>query len=95
MLYEVITVSLGATEGPMRLWVRSADRLGNVGLDSVNFYYDVAPPSLNELSVGTTDTQYRNADLVFGGTASDSNYLNPATGLTVSVNGAAAENIAT
>lgn len=98
--WSAANVSLGATEGPMLLWVRSTDRLGNVGTDSVNFYYDVAAPTLTESAdapyngVGTSDTQYRNADLVFAGTASDSNYLNPANGLTVRVNGGAAENIA-
>lgn len=81
-------VDLGSSEGTHQLWFRSTDRLGNQSaIGPITLYYDLAPPSLAETTVGTTDTQYRNANLVFGGTASDTNAL---ANLKVAVDGGAA-----
>jgi hypothetical protein len=77
------SINLGAGEGSRTLNFRSTDAVGNVASTSVVFYYDLADPTLTETAVGTTDTQYRNADLVFSGTASDTNAL---SSLYVSIN---------
>ena len=77
-------VSLGAVEGAKKLYLRSTDKVGNIGYAFVDFYYDISAPTLTETTVNTTDTQYRRTDLTLGGKASDTNAL---TGLTVSVNG--------
>jgi hypothetical protein len=77
-------VSLGAGEGTKTLQVRATDKQGNQSAASVTFYYDLAPPSLSESTVGTTDTRYIRADQPFAGKASDSNAL---TSLRVSING--------
>lgn len=88
--WKAADVMLGA-EGSKTLYVRSTDRLGNVGTKSVNFYYDLADPVLEELAddpyfgVGTADTQYINSMISFAGTASDTNSL---TSLVVRINGA-------
>jgi large repetitive protein len=81
------SVALGAGEGSRTLKLRSTDALGNQSTASVSFYYDLANPTLTETAVGTTDTQYRNSDLAFGGAASDSNAL---ASLAVSIDGGAA-----
>jgi len=69
------SVNLGAGEGSRTLNFRSTDAVGNVASTSVVFYYDLADPTLTETAVGTADTQYRNADLIFSGAASDTNAL--------------------
>ncbi|MDP3178467.1 MAG: hypothetical protein Q8M76_11235, partial [Spirochaetaceae bacterium] len=92
-------VDLGATQGAHALTFRSTDKLGNAALiGPVTLHYDNASPVLSELAVGTTDPQYRNANLVLAGAASDTNGLSSllasvdggtlaATGITVDLDG--------
>jgi len=85
------SAALGAGQGSRTLNVRSTDALGNQATASVLFYFDTANPTLTETLVGTTDTQYRNADRTFSGKASDTNAL---SSLAVSINGGTGVDIA-
>ncbi len=86
--WSATDIDLGASQGGHLFEFRATDKLGNVtAVVARTLYYDLAPPSLDETLVGTEDTQYRNANLAFAGTASDSWSL---ASLTVKVDGGAA-----
>ncbi|MBN1242520.1 MAG: Ig-like domain repeat protein [Spirochaetales bacterium] len=79
--WNVADVALGA-QGAKFAWFRSTDALGNrTLLPRVDFYYDSAPPAIDETAVGTTDEVLTNADVTLSGSASD---LNALTNVTVS-----------
>lgn len=75
-------------EGERTLWVRANDGLNPPTAKSVSFYYDTANPVLTESTIGTTDTQYKNANITFGGSLTDS-YKLAVSPLTVQVNNGA------
>jgi hypothetical protein len=68
-------VSLGSSEGTLYLTVNAVDLIGNKTADtSVKFYYDKAPPSVTETSVGVSG-RTTNTSFTLSGTASDTNAL--------------------
>ncbi|ULQ58821.1 Ig-like domain-containing protein [Brucepastera parasyntrophica] len=89
------TVDLGATKGLRTLIVQAKDLAGNTSEETVQFYYDAAPPVLTETAVNTTDTKYIQSSqtLSFGGSVSDDWKLADTNALTVSVNSGAASAI--
>ena len=68
-------VAFESTEGSKTFWVRATDAVGNQASTKVDFYYDLAPPTLNETTLKTTDTKYYNGNFSFGGTWSETNKL--------------------
>ena len=85
--WEVPDVNLGVTQGAKTLLVRGSDKLGNEFTTSeITFYYDVAPPTVIEDLLNTTDTQFSKEDTItLSGTLSDSNEVAAADGVTISV----------
>ncbi|NBF40718.1 MAG: hypothetical protein GVY14_09910, partial [Spirochaetes bacterium] len=78
-------INIASSEGTHTFSFRSTDALGNqTVVGPITLFYDTAPPSFAEFSVGTTDTQSVNANLDFDGFAYDSNQLDS---LSVSVDG--------
>ena len=68
-------MDLGVTQGTKTLLVRGSDKLGNEFTTSeITFYYDVAPPTIIEDLLNTTDTQFsKEVTITLSGTLSDTN----------------------
>jgi hypothetical protein len=60
---------------------------------AIPFGQDLSPPSLTETAISTTSTVVRNANIIFSGSASDTDALAAAHSLTVSVDGGAAADV--
>lgn len=88
-LWSKSSVGFGSAEGSKTLWVRATDAVGNQTSTKVDFYYDLAPPTLNETTLNTTDTKYYNGNFAFGGTWSETNSL-VSIGVSYTKNGSAA-----
>lgn len=73
--WSATAVALGS-EGAKTLFVRATDNLAIVTTSAIiNYYYDSAPPTLAETTIGTTVQQLTNASVTLAGTASDANAL--------------------
>jgi hypothetical protein len=83
--WTVANANIGASEGSKSLVIRGNDKLGNSSTSAtVNFFYDVAPPVLEETSIDTTDTIFsKNATVSLGGTITDTNAVALANGVTI------------
>jgi len=79
--WTVTNANVGATEGAKTLAITGKDKVGNTFTTSVvTFYYDIAPPTVEETTVATTDTQYTNGSTFsLGGTLYDSNAVGAVT----------------
>ena len=83
--WKATDVSLGSTEGTLKLTVTAKDKLNNTAVTSERtFYYDTGYPTVTETAITASGKTINSKAITLSGTASDSNALyNGGTGAVV------------